>query len=138
MKKWLVGFVMLTLVVIGIYFFLYARTLAFLDVISLERDKVSAVDIMYKDQKVLIENKEDIRQFVDELTEIKLKKAEGNQDVSKTSLVESYQIRLFEGGKEAHGLTFFDQDVILIDSKDESRVYRIVGTNPIDIEEWIQ
>ncbi|MFJ5965773.1 hypothetical protein [Bacillus sp. NPDC093026] len=142
MKNWIVVFIILILLVIGFNFTLHARTFSFQDVIPIDRDKVSSIEIEYKDQKVVMKNKEKMLQLVDELSIIKLKNTKNRMDSTKSSLDEPYWIRVFEDGKEKYGLTLYGQDDLesfdFSKTKNKPSEYRIVDGNHVDIGKYIK
>ncbi len=110
--------------------------------IPIDRDKVSSIEIEYKDQKVVMKNKEKMRQLVDELSIIKLKNTKNRMDSTKSSLDEPYWIRVFEDGKEKYGLTLYGQDDLesfdFSKTKNKPSEYRIVDGNHVDIGKYIK
>lgn len=132
MKKSILGLVIVILIIFATYYIYNSRTYSFNDVISVNKENISSIEIKYDDGKVVINNRAALNDFVDNLSNIKLKK----DNKSTQHFDESYWIRIFENGKEIYGLTFYDNDYV--DSFDfsnkKTKNYRIVNDSNLDIE----
>ncbi|MEB2271690.1 DUF5301 domain-containing protein [Bacillus safensis] len=138
MKKWMIGLVVIILLGIGIYFIINAKTYSFDDVVSIDQNKVTSIQIEHDNERVMVEKKEDIQKLLKEFSGMKLKKTNETKKTSK----ESYWIRVYENEKETYGLTFYDQTFLetydFSKTKDQTSEYQIVDTNQVDIGKYIK
>ncbi|WP_437137365.1 DUF5301 domain-containing protein [Bacillus safensis] len=138
MKKWMIGLVVIILLGIGIYFIINAKTYSFDDVVSIDQNKVTSIQIEHDNESVMVEKKEDIQKLLKEFSGMKLKKTNETKKTSK----ESYWIRVYENEKETYGLTFYDQTFLetydFSKTKDQTSEYQIVDTNQVDIGKYIK
>lgn len=138
MKKWMIGLVVIILLGIGIYFIINSKTYSFDDVVSIDQNKVTSIQIEHDNERVMVEKKEDIQKLLKEFSGMKLKKTNETKKTSK----ESYWIRVYENEKETYGLTFYDQTFLetydFSKTKDHTSEYQIVDTNQVDIGKYIK
>lgn len=138
MKKWIIGLVVVILIGIGIYFMINAKTYSFNDVVSIEQNKVTKIQIEHDHERVVLYKKEDIQKLLKELSDVTLKKT--NEATKATK--ESYWIRVYENKKETYGLTFYDQAYLdtydFSKKKDQTSEYQIVDANQVDIGQYIK
>ncbi|MED1747733.1 MULTISPECIES: DUF5301 domain-containing protein [Bacillus] len=138
MKKWIIGLVVVILIGIGIYFMINAKTYSFDDVVSIDKNKVTSIQIEHDKERVVVEKKEDIQKLLKEFSGIKLKKTNEAKKTSK----EPYWIRVYENEKETYGLTFYDQSFLEIydfsKTKDQTSEYRIVDANQADMGQYMK
>ncbi|WP_345806854.1 DUF5301 domain-containing protein [Bacillus pumilus] len=138
MKKWIIGVVVVVLIGIGIYFMINAKTYSFDDVVSIDQNKVTSIQIEHDHKRVVLDKKEDIQKLLKELSDVTLKKA--NEATKATK--ESYWIRVYENKKETYGLTFYDQAFLMTydfsKKKDQTSEYQIVDANQVDIGQYIK
>ncbi|MCM3028140.1 DUF5301 domain-containing protein [Bacillus safensis] len=138
MKKWMIGLVVIILLGIGIYFIINAKTYSFDDVVSIDQNKVTSIQIEHDNERVMVEKKADIQKLLKEFSGMKLKKTNETKKTSK----ESYWIRVYENEKETYGLTFYDQTFLetydFSKTKDQTSEYQIVDTNQVDIGKYIK
>ncbi|MDR0126372.1 MULTISPECIES: DUF5301 domain-containing protein [Bacillus] len=138
MKKWIIGVVVVILIGIGIYFMIKAKTGSFDDVVSIDKNKVTSIQIEHDNERVVLEKKEDIQKLLKEFSGMKLKKTNEAKKASK----ESYWIRVYENEKETYGLTFYDQSFLetydFSKTKDQTSEYQIVDANQVDIGKYIK
>lgn len=115
-----------------------AKTYAFDDVVSIDKDKVTSIQIEHDDERVVVDKKEDIQKLLKKFSGIQLKKINEAKKASK----ESYWIRVYENEKQTYGLTFYDQ--IFLETYDGSKTknriseYQIVDANQVDIGQYIK
>ncbi|WP_339206536.1 DUF5301 domain-containing protein [Bacillus sp. FSL W8-1143] len=138
MKKWIIGVVVVILIGMGIYFMINAKTYSFDDVVSIDRNKVTSIQIEHDNERAVLKKKEDIQKLLKELSDVKLKKMNEAKKASK----ESYWIRVYENEKETYGLTFYDQSFLetydFSKKKDQTSEYQIVDANQVDIGKYIK
>ncbi|TQR23176.1 DUF5301 domain-containing protein [Bacillus safensis] len=138
MKKWMIGLVVIILLGMGIYFIINAKTYSFDDVVSIDQNKVTSIQIEHDNERVMVEKKADIQKLLKEFLGMKLKKTNETKKTSK----ESYWIRVYENEKETYGLTFYDQTFLetydFSKTKDQTSEYQIVDTNQVDIGKYIK
>ncbi|MGJ3416974.1 DUF5301 domain-containing protein [Bacillus sp. Je.9.29.b] len=138
MKKWMIGLVVIILLGIGIYFLINAKTYSFDDVVSIDQNKVTSIQIEHDNERVKVEKKADIQKLLKEFSGMKLKKTNETKKTSK----ESYWIRVYENKKETYGLTFYDQAFLTTydfsKTKDQTSEYQIVDANQIDMGKYIK
>lgn len=138
MKKWMIGLVVIILLGIGLYFIINAKTYSFDDVVSIDQNKVTSIQIEHDNERVMVEKKEDIQKLLKEFSGMKLKKTNETKKTSK----ESYWIRVYENEKETYGLTFYDQTFLetydFSKTKDQTSEYQIVDTNQVDVGKYIK
>ncbi|MDH6595484.1 hypothetical protein [Bacillus aerius] len=138
MKKWIIGLVVVIFIGIGLYFMINAKTYAFDDVVSIDKDKVTSIQIEHDDERVVVDKKEDIQKLLKKFSGIQLKKINEVKKASK----ESYWIRVYENEKQMYGLTFYDQSFLETydGSKTKNRIseYQIVDANQVDIGQYIK
>ncbi|MBR0591352.1 MULTISPECIES: DUF5301 domain-containing protein [Bacillus] len=138
MKKWIIGVVVVILIGMGIYFMIHAKTYSFDDVVSIDRNKVTSIQIEHDNERAVLKKKEDIQKLLKELSDVKLKKMNEAKKASK----ESYWIRVYENEKETYGLTFYDQSFLetydFSKKKDQTSEYQIVDANQVDIGQYIK
>ncbi|KQU13879.1 hypothetical protein ASG46_18915 [Bacillus sp. Leaf49] len=138
MKKWIIGLVVVIFIGIGLYFMINAKTYAFDDVVSIDKDKVTSIQIEHDDERVVVDKKEDIQKLLKKFSGIQLKKLTGSKKETK----ESYWIRVYENEKQMYGLTFYDQSFLETydGSKTKNRIseYQIVDANQVDIGQYIK
>ncbi|MCU0157563.1 DUF5301 domain-containing protein [Bacillus safensis subsp. safensis] len=138
MKKWMIGLVVIILLGIGIYFLINAKTYSFDDVVSIDQNKVTSIQIEHDNERVKVEKKADIQKLLKEFSGMKLKKT---NEIKKTSK-ESYWIRVYENKKETYGLTFYDQAFLTTydfsKTKDQTSEYQIVDANQVDMGKYIK
>ncbi|PRS79917.1 MULTISPECIES: hypothetical protein [unclassified Bacillus (in: firmicutes)] len=138
MKKWIIGLVVVVLIGIGIYFMINAKTYSFDDVTSLDKNKVTSIQIEHDNEQVVVDKKEDIQKLLNEFSGMKLKKANGAKKETK----ESYWIRVLEEGNVTYGFVFYDQAYLETydGSKTKNKIseYQIVDANQVDIGQYIK
>ncbi|MEC1409931.1 DUF5301 domain-containing protein [Bacillus safensis] len=138
MKKWMIGLVVIILLGIGIYFLINAKTYSFDDVVSIDQNKVTSIQIEHDNERVKVEKKADIQKLLKEFSGMKLKKTNETKKTSK----ESYWIRVYENKKETYGLTFYDQAILTTydfsKTKDQTSEYQIVDANQVDMGKYIK
>ncbi|ALM27023.1 hypothetical protein [Bacillus altitudinis] len=138
MKKWIIGLVVVIFIGIGLYFMINAKTYAFDDVVSIDKDKVTSIQIEHDDERVVVDKKEDIQKLLKKFSGIQLKKLTGSKKETK----ESYWIRVYENQKQMYGLIFYDQSFLdtYDGSKTKNRIseYQIVDANQVDIGQYIK
>ncbi|KIL18882.1 DUF5301 domain-containing protein [Bacillus safensis] len=138
MKKWMIGLVVIILLGIGIYFLINAKTYSFDDVVSIDQNKVTSIQIEHDNERVKVEKKADIQKLLKEFSGMKLKKTNETKKTSK----ESYWIRVYENKKETYGLTFYDQAFLTTydfsKTKDQTSEYQIVDANQVDMGKYIK
>ncbi|WP_342496726.1 DUF5301 domain-containing protein [Bacillus sp. FSL K6-3149] len=138
MKKWIIGVVVVILIGMGIYFMINAKTYSFDDVVSIDRNKVTSIQIEHDNERAVLKKKEDIQKLLKELSDVKLKKMNEAKKASK----ESYWIRVYENEQETYGLTFYDQSFLetydFSKKKDQTSEYQIVDANQVDIGQYIK
>lgn len=134
----MIGLVVIILLGIGIYFLINAKTYSFDDVVSIDQNKVTSIQIEHDNERVKVEKKEDIQKLLKEFSGMKLKKT---NEIKKTSK-ESYWIRVYENKKETYGLTFYDQAFLTTydfsKTKDQTSEYQIVDANQVDMGKYIK
>ncbi|AHL70129.1 MULTISPECIES: hypothetical protein [Bacillus] len=138
MKKWIIGLVVVIFIGIGLYFMINAKTYAFDDVVSIDKDKVTSIQIEHDDERVVVDKKEDIQKLLKKFSGIQLKKLTGSKKETK----ESYWIRVYENQKQMYGLIFYDQSFLdtYDGSKTKNRIseYQIVDANQVDMGQYIK
>ncbi|MCA6609184.1 DUF5301 domain-containing protein [Bacillus safensis] len=138
MKKWMIGLVVIILLGIGIYFLINAKTYSFDDVVSIDQNKVTSIQIEHDNERVKVEKKADIQKLLKEFSGMKLKKTNEVKKASK----ETYWIRMYESEKEVYGLVFYDQSFLEIydfsKTKDQTSEYQIVDANQVDMGKYIK
>lgn len=138
MKKWIIGVVVVIFIGMGIYFMINAKTYSFDDVVSIDRNKVTSIQIEHDNERAVLKKKEDIQKLLKEFSNVKLKKMNEAKEASK----ESYWIRVYENEKETYGLTFYDQSFLetydFSKTKDRTSEYQIVDANQVDIGQYIK
>ncbi|MGA3853061.1 DUF5301 domain-containing protein [Bacillus sp. FSL K6-4563] len=138
MKKWIIGVVVVILIGMGIYFMNNAKTYSFDDVVSIDRNKVTSIQIEHDNERAVLKKKENIQKLLKELSDVTLKKT--NEATKATK--ESYWIRVYENKKETYGLTFYDQAYLetydFSKKKDQTSEYQIVDANQVDIGQYIK
>ncbi|MED4561295.1 MULTISPECIES: hypothetical protein [Bacillus] len=138
MKKWIIGLVVVIFIGIGLYFMINAKTYAFDDVVSIDKDKVTSIQIEHDDERVVVDKKEDIQKLLKKFSGIQLKKLTGSKKETK----ESYWIRVYENEKQMYGLTFYDQSFLETydGSKTKNRIseYQIFDANQVDMGQYIK
>ncbi|PCK23356.1 hypothetical protein CEY02_01210 [Bacillus pumilus] len=138
MKKWIIGLVVVIFIAIGIYFMMNAKTYSFGDVVSIDKNKVTSIQIEHVEEHVVVKKKEDIQKMLKEFSGIKLKKLTGSKKETK----ESYWLRVYEDGKATYGFIFDDQAYLetFDASKTKNRIneYRIVDANQVDIGKYMK
>lgn len=134
----MIGLVVIILLGIGIYFLINAKTYSFDDVVSIDQNKVTSIQIEHDNERVKVEKKADIQKLLKEFSGMKLKKT---NEIKKTSK-ESYWIRVYENKKETYGLTFYDQAILTTydfsKTKDQTSEYQIVDANQVDMGKYIK
>ncbi|MGE6426031.1 hypothetical protein [Bacillus altitudinis] len=138
MKKWIIGLVVVIFIGIGLYFMINAKTYAFDDVVSIDKDKVTSIQIEHDDERVVVDKKEDIQKLLKKFSGIQLKKLTGSKKETK----ESYWIRVYENQKQMYGLTLYDQSYLdtYDGSKTKNRIseYQIVDANQVDMGQYFK
>lgn len=126
----------IVLIVFGIYYIYNSRTHSFLNVISLDKEKLTSIEIKHNDEKVILNDKGEINNFINTVSYIKLKKS----NKSAKGFDESYWIRIFEDDKEVYGLTFYDNGYLYSFnfSSDKTNKYKIVNDNDLDIKKFMR
>ncbi|WP_352437994.1 hypothetical protein [Bacillus pumilus] len=117
---------------IGIYFM---NNATFDDVVSIDQNKVTKIQIEHDHKRVVLDKKEDIQKLLKELLDVTLKK-------TKEATKESYWIRVYENEQETYRLTFYDQSFLetynFSKKKDQTSEYQIVDANQVDIGQYIK
>ncbi|PRR96873.1 hypothetical protein C6W20_14660 [Bacillus sp. NMCN6] len=138
MKKWMIGLVVMILLGIGLYFMINAKTYSFDDVVLIDPNKVTSIQIEDDHERAVLVKKEEIQKLLKELSDVKLKKTNEAKKASK----DSYWIRVYENKKETYGLTFYDQAFLMTydfsKKKDQTSEYQIVDANQVDIGQYIK
>ncbi|MES1036244.1 hypothetical protein FOA23_10235 [Bacillus pumilus] len=105
------------------------------DVVSIDQNKVTKIQIEHDHKRVVLDKKEDIQKLLKELLDVTLKK-------TKEATKESYWIRVYENEQETYRLTFYDQSFLetynFSKKKDQTSEYQIVDANQVDIGQYIK
>lgn len=134
----MIGLVVVILIGIGVYFLINAKTYSFDDVVSIDQNKVTSIQMEHDNERVVVDKKEDIQKLLKEFSGMTLKKTNEVKKASK----ESYWIRVYENKKEMYGLTFYDQSFLetydFSKTKDQTSEYQIVDANQVDIGQFFK
>ncbi|MED3728457.1 hypothetical protein ACT6P6_10550 [Priestia endophytica] len=87
------------LVIIFIFYFYYFRTESFNQKVPLNKEKISSIEIEHNNQKVILEENGDIREFINTLSSMEVRKGKASSGGTNGS----YWIRVLIKPKEWYG-----------------------------------
>jgi hypothetical protein len=121
------------LFVVAFYFTYTGKTCQLKDVIKVDEANVTQIEIDTDEGKRVVDDKKDIKQIVHSLSEVEVKKSRERDQ----KFDQAYWTKIVENGKDAYGLTIYDDDYIkAFNFKNKKQdTYTIAKGQKIDVKE---
>ncbi|MCQ9284386.1 DUF5301 domain-containing protein [Priestia megaterium] len=120
------------LFIIVFYFTYTGKAYQLKDVIKVEEANVTRIEIDTDEGKRVVDDKKEIKQIVHSLAKVEVKKSKELDP----KFDQSYWVKIVENGKDAYGLTIYDNDYIkAFNFKDKKQAtYTIVKDQKVDVK----
>ncbi|MGG0461568.1 DUF5301 domain-containing protein [Priestia aryabhattai] len=121
------------LLFIVVFYFTYTgKTYQLKDVVKVDEASVTRIEIDTDEGKRVVDDKKNTKQIVHSLSQLEVKKSKELDP----KFEQSYWVRIVENGKDAYGLTIYDDDYIkAFNFKDKKQdTYTIVKDQKIDVK----
>ena len=121
------------LLFIVVFYFTYTgKAYQLKDVIKVDEANVTRIEIDTDEGKRVVDDKKEIKQIVHSLAKVEVKKSKELDP----KFDQSYWVRIVENGKDAYGLTIYDDDYIkAFNFKDKKQnTYTIVKDQKVDVK----
>ncbi|WP_340141864.1 DUF5301 domain-containing protein [Priestia sp. D3YE.R1] len=121
------------LLFIVVFYFTYTgKAYQLKDVIKVDEANVTRIEIDTDEGKRAVDDKKEIKQIVHSLAKVEVKKSKELDP----KFDQSYWVRIVENGKDAYGLTIYDDDYIkAFNFKDKKQdTYTIVKDQKVDVK----
>ncbi|MFE0621490.1 DUF5301 domain-containing protein [Priestia aryabhattai] len=121
------------LLFIAVFYFTYTgKTYQLKDVVKVDEANVTRIEIDTDEGKRVVDDKKNTKQIVHSLSQLEVKKSKELDP----KFDQSYWVRIVENGKDAYGLTIYDDDYIkAFNFKDKKQdTYTIVKDQKVDVK----
>ncbi|MED3953246.1 DUF5301 domain-containing protein [Priestia aryabhattai] len=120
------------LFIIVFYFTYTGKAYQLKDVIKVDEANVTRIEIDTDEGKRVVDDKKEIKQIVHSLAKVEVKKSKELDP----KFDQSYWVKIVENGKDAYGLTIYDNDYIkAFNFKDKKQAtYTIVKNQKVDVK----
>lgn len=120
------------LFIIVFYFTYTGKAYQLKDVIKVDQANVTRIEIDTDEGKRVVDDKKEIKQIVHSLAKVEVKKSKELDP----KFDQSYWVKIVENGKDAYGLTIYDNDYIkAFNFKDKKQAtYTIVKDQKVDVK----
>ncbi|MGI1810982.1 DUF5301 domain-containing protein [Priestia sp. TGN 0903] len=120
------------LFIIVFYFTYTGKAYQLKDVIKVEEANVTRIEIDTDEGKRVVDEKKEIKQIVHSLAKVEVKKSKELDP----KFDQAYWVKIVESGKDAYGLTIYDNDYIkAFNFKDKKQAtYTIVKDQKVDVK----
>ncbi|MGG0517484.1 DUF5301 domain-containing protein [Priestia aryabhattai] len=120
------------LFIIVFYFTYTGKSYQLKDVIKVEEANVTRIEIDTDEGKRVVDDKKEIKQIVHSLAKVEVKKSKELDP----KFDQAYWVKIVESGKDAYGLTIYDNDYIkAFNFKDKKQAtYTIVKDQKVDVK----
>ncbi len=120
------------LFIIVFYFTYTGKAYQLKDVIKVEEANVTRIEIDTDEGKRVVDDKKEIKQIVHSLAKVEVKKSKELDP----KFDQAYWVKIVESGKDAYGLTIYDNDYIkAFNFKDKKQAtYTIVKDQKVDVK----
>ena len=120
------------LFIIVFYFTYTGKAYQLKDAIKVEEANVTRIEIDTDEGKRVVDDKKEIKQIVHSLAKVEVKKSKELDP----KFDQSYWVKIVENGKDAYGLTIYDNDYIkAFNFKDKKQdTYTIVKDQKVDVK----
>ncbi|MED4156810.1 DUF5301 domain-containing protein [Priestia aryabhattai] len=121
------------LLFIVVFYFTYTgKTYQLKDVVKVDEANVTRIEIDTDEGKRVVDDKKNTKQIVHSLSQLEVKKSKELDP----KFDQSYWVRIVENGKDAYGLTIYDDDYIkAFNFKDKKQdTYTIVKDQKVDVK----
>ncbi|MEH7360075.1 DUF5301 domain-containing protein [Priestia aryabhattai] len=121
------------LLFIVVFYFTYTgKAYQLKDVIKVEEANVTRIEIDTDEGKRVVDDKEEIKQIVHSLAKVEVKKSKELDP----KFDQSYWVKIVENGKDAYGLTIYDDDYIKAFNFEDKKqaTYTIVKDQKVDVK----
>ncbi|GMG75038.1 MULTISPECIES: DUF5301 domain-containing protein [Priestia] len=121
------------LLFIVIFYFTYTgKAYQLKDVIKVEEANVTRIEIDTDEGKRVVDDKKEIKQIVHSLAKVEVKKSKELDP----KFDQSYWVKIVENGKDAYGLTIYDDDYIKAFNFEDKKqaTYTIVKDQKVDVK----
>ncbi len=120
------------LFIIVFYFTYTGKAYQLKDVIKVDEANVTRIEIDTDEGKRVVDDKKEIKQIVHSLAKIEVKKSKELDP----KFDQSYWVKIVESGKDAYGLTIYDNDYIKAFNFEDKKqaTYTIVKDQKVDVK----
>ncbi|MFU7588970.1 DUF5301 domain-containing protein [Priestia sp. RMT2NF4] len=121
------------LLFIVVFYFTYTgKAYQLKDVIKVEEANVTRIEIDTDEGKRVVDDKKEIKQIVHFLAKVEVKKSKELDP----KFDQSYWVKIVENGKDAYGLTIYDDDYIKAFNFEDKKqaTYTIVKDQKVDVK----
>ena len=120
------------LFIIVFYFTYTGKAYQLKDVIKVEEANVTRIEIDTDEGKRVVDEKKEIKQIVHSLAKVEVKKSKELDP----KFDQSYWVKIVENGKDAYGLTIYDDDYIKAFNFEDKKqaTYTIVKDQKVDVK----
>ena len=121
------------LLFIAVFYFTYTgKAYQLKDVIKVDEANVTRIEIDTDEGKRVVDDKKEIKQIVHSLAKVEVKKSKELDP----KFDQSYWVKIVENGKDAYGLTIYDDEYIkAFNFKDKKQAtYTIVKDQKVDVK----
>ncbi|MED4023934.1 DUF5301 domain-containing protein [Priestia aryabhattai] len=120
------------LFIIVFYFTYIGKAYQLKDVIKVEEANVTRIEIDTDEGKRVVDDKKEIKQIVHSLAKVEVKKSKELDP----KFDQSYWVKIVENGKDAYGLTIYDNDYIKAFNFEDKKqaTYTIVKDQKVDVK----
>ncbi|AKP78550.1 hypothetical protein AS52_03589 [Priestia megaterium Q3] len=120
------------LFIIVFYFTYTGKAYQLKDVIKVEEANVTRIEIDTDEGKRVVDDKKEIKQIVHSLAKVEVKKSKELDP----KFDQSYWVKIVENGKDAYGLTIYDDDYIKAFNFEDKKqaTYTIVKDQKVDVK----
>ncbi|MED4005918.1 DUF5301 domain-containing protein [Priestia aryabhattai] len=121
------------LLFIVVFYFTYTgKAYQLKDVIKVEEANVTRIEIDTDEGKRVVDDKKEIKQIVHSLAKVEVKKSKELDP----KFDQSYWVKIVESGKDAYGLTIYDDDYIKAFNFEDKKqaTYTIVKDQKVDVK----
>ncbi|WP_033580158.1 DUF5301 domain-containing protein [Priestia aryabhattai] len=120
------------LFIIVFYFTYTGKAYQLKDVIKVDEANVTRIEIDTDEGKRVVDDKKEIKQIVHSLAKVEVKKSKELDP----KFDQSYWVKIVENGKNAYGLTIYDDDYIKAFNFEDKKqaTYTIVKDQKVDVK----
>ena len=124
------------LLFIVVFYFTYTgKAYQLKDVVKVDEASVTRIEIDTDEGKRVVDDKKEIKQIVHSLAKVEVKKSKELDP----KFDQAYWVKIVENGKDAYGLTIYDNDYIKAFSFEDKKqaTYTIVKDQEVDVKKLL-